>query len=107
MPGGRMIRMRGRGILWIPSVFRAAEKESAKKLKYLNTPRMEKFNTSEKMSHFLRFVSARLGSIFCAIRKSIVVLPIINERKRQPHQPKKKKLGRSKKTFCSRRFKRQ
>jgi hypothetical protein len=49
---------------------------------------MEKFNTSEKMSHFLRFVSARLGSIFCAIRKSIV------ERKKAPIPPAVKEVTR-------------
>ncbi len=63
-----MIRRRGRETWWMPSVFRVTEKESAKKLKYLNAPRIEKFNTNEKMNHFLRFVSERLGVIFRAIR---------------------------------------
>src|SRR5712671_7590590 len=89
MPGGRMIRRRGRETWWMPSAFRVTKKESAKKLKYLNVPRMEKFTTNEKMNHCLRFVSERLGVIFCAIRKSIVVLPIMSARKRQSHQPKR------------------
>ena len=46
----------------MPSVSRALEKEPTKKLKYLKTPRIEKFNTSEKISHFLRFESVRLGA---------------------------------------------
>ena len=79
--------MSGSGILWIPSVFRANENESAKKLKYLNVPRIEKFKTSEKINHFLRLASERLGLIFCAIRKSAVVLPIMSARKRQSHHP--------------------
>ena len=87
MPGGRMTRMRGKGILWMPIVFKAAEKESTKKLKYLNVPRMEKFSSREKINHFLRFAFSPIGAIFCAITKSIVVLQIMSARKRQSHQP--------------------
>ena len=81
------MRINGRGILWMPSVPSTVEKESTKKLKYLNVPRIEKFRISEKISHFLRLGFALAGEIFCAIRKSIVVLPIISARKRQSHQP--------------------
>jgi hypothetical protein len=81
------MRISGIGILWKPSVSSVAENESTKKLKYLNVPKMEKFNTREKINHFRRFASPRLGSIFCAIRKSAVVLQIISARNRQSHQP--------------------
>src|ERR1700694_6286675 len=99
MPGGRRMRSRGSGILRIPRVSRAPRKEPAKKSKYLKIPRIMKFKTSEKINHLLRWESERLGAIFCAIRKSTVVLPIMRARKRQSHHPKKSNLPGEGKKF--------
>jgi len=68
----------------VPSI---VEKESTKKLKYLNVPRTEKFNISEKISQVLRLALPDSGVIRCAMRKSTKVLQIMSARKRQSHQP--------------------
>jgi len=97
--------MRGRGILCTPSVFSAADNESAKKLKYLKTPSVEKLSMSEKMSHFLR--------LYPVIRRNLLRNQKIHgraadhQRKKAPVHSRKKVTRSNRKTFCCWRLRRQ